>query len=104
MWAVMLAMKTMLPPTVVGGWRWGDWDWWCLTKSWAAKKEPRDCVFCVSWIFFFFFSFFFLFLFFMGGDVSYVDFENFGDFAPGLVDKGFVNGDAGCGDEAVDFA
>lgn len=36
--------------------------------------------------------------------ITYVDFENFGDFAPGLVDKGFINGDAGCGDEAVDFA
>lgn len=45
-----------------------------------------------------------LFLFLLGGDVSYVDFENFGDFAPGLVDKGFVNSDAGCGNEAVDFA
>lgn len=51
--------------------------------------------------FVFFFSFVFVFL---GEDVSYVDFENFGDFAPGLVDKGFVNSDAGCGNEAVDFA
>lgn len=36
--------------------------------------------------------------------ITYVDFENFGDFAPGLVDKGFVNSDAGRGDKAVDFA
>lgn len=56
MWAVMLAMKTMLPPPVVGG----GWDWWCLTKSWAAKKEPRDfggvldLDFLFFWIFFFF--------------------------------------------------
>lgn len=91
MWAVMLAMKTMLPPLVGGGWRWR-----CLTKSWAAKKEPRDCFWGVR------VGIFFSFL--LGKDVSYVDFENFGDFAPGLVDKGFVNGDAGCGDEAVDFA
>lgn len=36
--------------------------------------------------------------------ITYVDFENFGDFAPGLVDKRFVNSDAGRGDEAVDSA
>lgn len=47
---------------------------------------------------------FLFFSFLLGKDVSYVDFENFGDFAPGLVDKGFINSDAGCGDEAVDFA
>lgn len=96
MWAVMLAMKTMLPPVF--------WAWRCLTKSWAAKKEPRDFGGVLDLDFLFFCLFLFLFLFFLGGDVSYVDFENFGDFAPGLVDKGFVNGDAGCGDEAVDFA
>lgn len=65
MWAVMLAMKTMLPPPLVGG----GWDWWCLTKSWAAKKEPRDCVFCVSWIFFFFSFFFFPFFVFFWGEM-----------------------------------
>lgn len=87
MCAVMLAMKTMLPPV--------RWSWSCFTASWAAKKEPRDWFFVLVGFFFFFL---------LGKDVSYVDFENFGDFAPGLVDKGFVNSDAGCGDEAVDFA
>lgn len=58
MCAVMLAMKTMLPPPLVGGEWWGDWR--CLTKSWAAKKEPRDfggvldLDFLFFWIFFFF--------------------------------------------------
>lgn len=60
MCAVMLAMKTMLPPSRVGG----GWDWWCLTKSWAAKKEPRDWVFVLVG---FFFSFSFLFFVFSGG-------------------------------------
>lgn len=52
MCAVMLAMKTMLPPVF--------WAWRCLTKSWAAKKEPRDfggvldLDFLFFWIFFFF--------------------------------------------------
>lgn len=64
MCAVMLAMKTMLPPRVGGGWDW-DWDWWCLTKSWAAKKEPRDCFGVLDLGFLFFFFFLFLFLVFL---------------------------------------
>lgn len=65
MCAVMLDMKTMLPPPRVGGGWWGDWDWWCLTKSWAAKKEPRDFFGVLDLDFLFFFSLFFFFFCFI---------------------------------------